>query len=193
MNTTICSQENINDFWNEINASEESVDNICLISHQPLKSNYVKLPCKHCFNYQELFDEVYQKKCIKKKYTIGIKCPYCRLKSDTLLIEIPGYPKYKNVTSKTNFYTHRTCEYINKSGKKSGMRCNSSKCYETHNGCFCNKHHTVHELKDPIIRKLYNNNTIKKLQNILTEKSIDFSPEYTKLDLVKLLINNETQ
>jgi len=70
---------------------------MCLISNQPLTSDYVKLACGHMFNYAPLFHDIkYHKKIgnSKESNRLGaneIRCPYCRSKQSTLL---PYYESY---------------------------------------------------------------------------------------------------
>ena len=57
------------DFFEElfkcVGENKKVNDNICLISGELLKEYSVKLECGHTFNYDEIFNEVYQQKCKK--------------------------------------------------------------------------------------------------------------------------------
>jgi hypothetical protein len=75
-------------------------DNICLITNNPLEENCVILSCNHKFNYDAIYNDVYNH---KKKYNSmerniiknrQIRCPYCRTVQNHLLPERQGY---KNV------------------------------------------------------------------------------------------------
>lgn len=120
----------------------------CLISNEDLESNYIKLECGHCFNYECLYNEiVYQKtKKILDNNRLKInemKCPYCRNITNKLL---PFYKYYnvnyiRGVNGPTNFTMNlNKCEYIVKN-KQTKMKdsCNASACNTKH-GMFCNKH-----------------------------------------------------
>ena len=73
-----------------------NVNNICLISKQPLTNNHIKLPCNHTFNYNSLFKEIILQKKIKNPQEIiklkpnQIKCPYCRNIINNILPYIPN-------------------------------------------------------------------------------------------------------
>ena len=72
------------DFFSEIEKdSNEDNSNMCLISQQPLENNHVTLNCGHKFNYDAIFNDVYNH---KKKFmsletsrlkSYQIRCPYC--------------------------------------------------------------------------------------------------------------------
>jgi hypothetical protein len=93
---------------NTVNSNENA--NICLISNQPLKDNYVELKCGHKFNYEPLYKDIFNyKKKFNNMETMKTKlkqnqlrCPYCRNVQDELLpyYEYLGYPKEHGV----NFY-----------------------------------------------------------------------------------------
>ena len=68
-------------------------DNLCLISCQPLTTNFVKMICGHKFNYIPLYNDI---KNHKQKFNSlegnnsqlkydEIRCPYCRNKQTELL------------------------------------------------------------------------------------------------------------
>ena len=48
---------------------EESYDNNCLITNEPLEKIHITLKCKHKFNYQPLINEIIKQKIfwIKRK------------------------------------------------------------------------------------------------------------------------------
>ena len=59
-----------------INNDNDAINNDgkCLISNEVLDNTYIKLPCKHSFNYVPLYKEVYnQKNCFNKFAIIKIR------------------------------------------------------------------------------------------------------------------------
>ena len=92
------------DFFNELHKSldqEEpnTIENVCLITDEPLIENFVKMECGHCFNYLPLYYDIYNH---KKKFNSmetnnghlkinEIRCPYCRNKQTGVL---PYYPEF---------------------------------------------------------------------------------------------------
>jgi hypothetical protein len=75
----------------------ETLCHECCITQTPLLEDHVTLECGHKFNYDAIFNEIYQQKCVfrtytlmsaihhieakfnsKKECTYFIKCPYCR-------------------------------------------------------------------------------------------------------------------
>lgn len=160
-NNIITVEDNIN-LWDEINKLESNYetsvnnDNIdkCLLTNEPLTTNYITLNCNHKFNYIPLYNEIYQLKINNKynhfdKYKLDknqIYCPYCRQVYNNLLPYIPIYKKEK-VKSITHPIEHslifKKCEYIIKSGKKKGI-CNVNG-FETEAGNRCEKHWKLYE------------------------------------------------
>uniref|UniRef100_A0A6C0KXK0 RING-type domain-containing protein n=1 Tax=viral metagenome TaxID=1070528 RepID=A0A6C0KXK0_9ZZZZ len=69
----------------------ETSQNLCLITNEPLTENYVTLECNHKFNYLPLFNDVKNhKKNFNKLETYAlrqneIRCPYCRNTQTKLL------------------------------------------------------------------------------------------------------------
>ena len=87
--------EELNNENNENNENNNS--NNCLITDMPLVENFVKLKCNHSFNYNPLFNDIYNSKfridMISPNYpTNKIKCPYCRNIQSNLL---PYYEELK--------------------------------------------------------------------------------------------------
>jgi len=78
-------------------------DDICQITGTPLIDRFITLECKHKFNYNAIYKEIYNQKCIFRTYNFSslsqsdqdkfndakkdyfIKCPYCRNIQFTLL------------------------------------------------------------------------------------------------------------
>lgn len=130
------------DFYKEINSmqEEEEEENRCLITAQPLLNNHIKLSCGHRFNYLPLYKEV----CSQKKPSFinnfetaklalnQMKCPYCRIKMDTLLpyMQICDDAGIKliarvNGVNSPERYCMKMCEcvWVFKQGKDEGTKC----------------------------------------------------------------------
>ena len=88
--------KDVTDFYNQLHDNsldeiEENTD-VCLISQQPLEEGHITLLCGHRFNYDPLFNDVYNHK--KKHYTLDtmrlrdyqIRCPYCRNIQNQLIV-----------------------------------------------------------------------------------------------------------
>ena len=92
------------DFFSEIEKdSNEDNSNMCLISQQPLENNHVTLNCGHKFNYDAIFNDVYNH---KKKFmslethrlkSYQIRCPYCCNIQNNLLPYMAGKKKVQGV------------------------------------------------------------------------------------------------
>ena len=79
------------DFYSELNkmldqSEDESENNCCLITHQPLTDKHFMMKCGHTFNYIPLYNDI---KNHKQKFNVmeriklkqdEIRCPYCRNK-----------------------------------------------------------------------------------------------------------------
>jgi hypothetical protein len=114
---------------NEIN-KDNSYNNCCLITNEPLKNQHVKLSCNHCFNYKPLFKEIKIQKTSFNKYetqrlkNTQIKCPYCRHIQNGILPYNENYEKIKYVNWPENLsYKQFKCCYTFLSGKKKGVKC----------------------------------------------------------------------
>ena len=84
---------------------EQSHENTCLITNDPLNAFHVTLVCGHKFNYEPLYQEVLRQKGrfgMHNYYErIGmhqIKCPYCRTLTNNLLPYIGVHPTIKRLT-----------------------------------------------------------------------------------------------
>jgi flagellar biosynthesis GTPase FlhF len=66
------------ELYNSLDVSDDDEEKCCLITGLPLIDNYVELECKHKFNYDAIFKEIYKQIYIYKTYKNCIKCPYCR-------------------------------------------------------------------------------------------------------------------
>jgi len=116
----------------ENNFKTEEDNNLCLITKQPLTTNYVTMECGHKFNYIPLFKDVdnHKRNFNNMEGSSGrlgkneIRCPYCRKKQTTLLpyYENIGIPKVAGVNqtyipppyneNKINNIHWGACEYI---------------------------------------------------------------------------------
>ena len=84
---------------------EQSHENTCLITNDPLNAFHVTLVCGHKFNYEPLYQEVLRQKGRLGMHNyyerIGmhqIKCPYCRTLTNNLLPYIGVHPTIKRLT-----------------------------------------------------------------------------------------------
>jgi len=84
------------DFYSLLERSDDlntDIDNICLISFEPLQEKFVTMDCGHQFNYIPLFKYTHTLKTtrnpfITKSYCLApyqMKCPYCRFVQNSLL------------------------------------------------------------------------------------------------------------
>lgn len=140
------------DFYGELmkeldtdDSKEDTFDNVCLITNEPLEEMHITLQCKHKFNYLPILHELTQQK--KRNYLettyLGsgqMKCPYCRNVQNGIL------PKWKlidheiqrqhGVNSPVKYvYKPNKCCFEFKSGKKKGMICDESASAK-----YCDKH-----------------------------------------------------
>ena len=120
--------------------NNDSDENTCLITKEPLDNNHIELKCKHKFNFLPLYLEVKkQKKNVNHSESTRlsinqIKCPYCRNIQHKLL---PFYGSHEismasniiepiygvNSPAKFCMYINK-CPAIFKSGKRKGEMCN---------------------------------------------------------------------
>lgn len=130
-------------------------DDKCLITNEPLIENYVTLECKHKFNYDALYKEIYSQKCTLRLYTVQnlspnmytiykksgkdyfIKCPYCRNIQFELLPDLnqDKYPKVYGINTYDKSYI-RVEDGNAKGYKYKGYFYNMSKANKcVHDGC----------------------------------------------------------
>jgi len=108
------------DFYTELNDNNEddSLNNICLISHEPLiPFRSITLNCDHSFDYINLFlwfeHELFRH---SKSHSPFIKqCPYCRNELSHVLPYIPDLVKrkIKHINIGLNQMKSNTCTYSN--------------------------------------------------------------------------------
>jgi hypothetical protein len=158
---------------------EQNIDNICLITGEPLGNHYQTLQCNHKFNYIPLYLYVKQSK-YKFNYLeqnplkiTQLKCPYCRNVQNELLpyIEEFDFPKIPGVNHLDEQYKSflGRCEYVN--SKK--IQCSSNRVYLLNNRCYCYTHRNVvihREHKQSMLYKLKTGNKLHKPQ-IITQQS----------------------
>jgi hypothetical protein len=140
--------DNNNTIVNESNINDDQLiryNSKCLISYLPLEKDHVRLLCGHCFNYKEIYNEVYIQKYNKSNSEIQklkknqIKCPYCRKIQNYLLpynkeFILIDYVNYPHRLCMKNKY----CKYIFVSGKKKGVKCNKN-CKDD----YCTQHNKL--------------------------------------------------
>tara|TARA_B100000575_G_C23143606_1_gene666620 strand:+ start:16638 stop:17252 length:615 start_codon:yes stop_codon:yes gene_type:complete len=125
--------------------SDDDNEEICLISHEPLSSNHIKLSCSHKFNYKHIYKEVTQQKSgknhleVQKLKKFQFKCPYCRNIENGVLSWNSNFPQVIGINwPPSQFIKPNFCKYAFKSGKKKGMLCNR-KCVND----YCTSHEKI--------------------------------------------------
>ena len=185
----------------ELNTSENN--DICLITQENLRDNYITLKCGHKFNYLPLYNEVVKQKTspfsletIKVKVN-EIKCPYCRTITPNIMpfIDMPGVKLIKGVNypKKYCLMIHK-CEWVYKFGKCKGSCCNKP-AIQTEYGILCKLHLNKYSSKNLNLEnsknynfdiKNYKNYTVKELKNILKDMNLKISG--TKSELIERLL-----
>lgn len=129
------------------NRGDAKNDDQCLISHEPLGKQRVKLPCGHSFNYAHIYAEVERQKRrvrVNDWPRIGdysMKCPYCNVIHSGLLPSCEGFPLVANVNSPIKWSLGMSpCVHVFARGKLVGQQCGAKvMCGETrcmrHRGC----------------------------------------------------------
>lgn len=161
------------DFFEElfkcVGENKKVNDNICLISGELLKEYSVKLECGHTFNYDEIFNEVYQQKCNPKRLETQrlrineIKCPYCRNIQQKILPQLDNtYELYHGVNTPLKYCMFLSnCKHIYKYGKRKG-----TVCARNTNGDFCKIHNKCTTNKKEVLNINKNNVTDGTVENI---------------------------
>jgi hypothetical protein len=148
-------------FHKYLDEEDESEENICLITHEPLDNTKITLSCNHSFNYIPLYNEIMIQKTKKnfkevcKLTNKQIKCPYCRCKHNYILpyreednIELiygVTYPKKWG-------YLPNKCVYV----KRDGSICDKP-CLDS----YCNYHNKILEKKKENSEKMLCKEIIK--------------------------------
>lgn len=153
----MCSELNNNekfDFFGElfkcVGENKKVEDEVCLISGEPLKKYSVTLECGHTFNYDEIFNEVYQQKCNPKRLETQrlrineLKCPYCRNIQQQILPQLNNnYELYYGVNTPLKYCMFLSkCKHVYKYGKRKGSICNrntNDEFCKMHAKCVANK------------------------------------------------------
>tara|TARA_B100000902_G_scaffold387330_1_gene431256 strand:- start:2866 stop:3480 length:615 start_codon:yes stop_codon:yes gene_type:complete len=199
-------EDNINFFDLLKTPPKDNLNNVCLISGSELDNNHITLNCSHKFNYIPLYNEIKQQKKtnVNKLKHYQIICPYCRKIINNL---IPFIPLYKNVKKISGVNTPKDycmkcndCEWIFKSGKQKNKRCNNS-AFNSKFGLLCethwkhklnisNKNNFINKIVwNEKLEKLYNQNTVNSLKNLLKEKKLKTTGNKKEL-VYRLYINN---
>lgn len=117
----------------------------CLITHEPLLAQHIRLPCGHAFNYDAIHKEVERQKHrrrYRERPRLGdnqLRCPYCNAVHDGLLPPCRGYDPMPRVNSPIKWALSSTskCEHVYARGKNKGSRCDGTTlCGETR----CKRH-----------------------------------------------------
>lgn len=202
------------DFYKEIanmteNDKEEETENRCLITYETLNKNSIKLICGHQFNYLPIYNEVCTQKRVSQfssmettKLLINqMKCPYCRIKIDSILPYIEIYDANGNKLVKhvngVNFperycMKNITCEWLYKEGKEEDQNCVKNAYYMTKNNvehAYCN----VHWRKFDLLNKNMKNKIEKKQKKekeLWTDEMNDYSKTKGIFELKKKLREN---
>lgn len=140
------------DFYSQIydtNINEPDIENICLITGEPLSNHHQTLQCNHTFNYIPLYLYVKQSK-YKFNYLEHtplkinqLKCPYCRQVQNELLpyieeFDFPKIPGVNHLDAQYKSFLGR-CEYV--TSKK--VQCLSNRVYLFNGRCYCYTHRNI--------------------------------------------------
>lgn len=186
--------ENNIDFYKELNTNNsiDDLSNICLLTHQPLEQNYIKLECNHTFNYIPIYKEICHQKYSKNNYletcylSINeIKCPYCRNINSKLLpyINMPDVELKHGVNMPIKYSMQLfNCQWKFKSGKNKNCLCNKN-AYINNDNTYCANHH---KLNNKIITQPKN-----KCEIIWTDNHEKISNKYKIIKLKEILKNNK--
>ena len=110
--------------------ANDTPDDTCLISQDPLAQQQVCLPCGHKFNYDVLFREVLRQKHRRRtdeRPRLGehqLRCPYCNTIHDGLLPPCQGYGATSRVNSPLKWaLAATTCQHVYARGRNQGDAC----------------------------------------------------------------------
>jgi hypothetical protein len=186
----------ITEFYNIINNthSNDNENNICLITSEPLLFNYIILDCGHKFNYEAIYNEVYNQQTLRlqdNKYLKKneIKCPYCRVITNYTL---PYYKYYRldkymslkkmdqyNILKNPN-YKGAINQCVNITNCK---RCENFGCIELNTAelCYCNRHN----------KNIYSN--ILDINDLINNPEYIHLSKFTRKYLCDILKNNNSK
>lgn len=190
-------ENNIN-FFDELkkelnNENSINKEKICLITQEPLDTNYITLECNHKFNYLAIYNEIINQKCygnyLETTYLAinQIKCPYCRTITNKLLpyIEHPMVTYKKGVNYPLKYCMKLySCEWIMKSGKHHSEVCGKN-AYKSSVGTFCCLHQKSARGRHDKINKI-NTNSMD-----WTEKHRELNKKYKVIELKHILRENK--
>jgi len=201
------------DFYNEIsvtndsNEEDEPTSQRCLITYELLEKNSIKLPCAHTFNYLPLYKEICNQKKIVPSYLNNfdnllvnqMKCPYCRLKIDTILPYIQIYDSSGNklvnrvngVNSPERYCLKLLqCEWSHTNKENEIVQCEKNAYYELEkctDHAYCAKHwQRIKQKINSEDNKAYAN---KKKATEKAEADAEWSDEMEKYSKSKSLID----
>ena len=188
--------ENNIDFFSELNKelSNDNIDNICLLTHLPLETDYIKLDCEHKFNYLPLYNEIcYQKKesYLETTHLLvnQIKCPYCRTITNKLLPYIEHtdvvYKRGVNYPTKYCMFLY-SCQWMKHGKNKCQVLCNKG-AFKSEYGTYCSQHQNLCKKKD-----LHKANTVN-IESIWTEKHEELNKKYNVGQLRQVLRDNKNK
>jgi len=130
------------DFFDLVDDDEEEAHDVCLISHESLNENAIRLPCSHSFNYESIFMEICNQKMKSSKYNrrrlliYQMQCPYCRTVHNKILPHYDSVEKVYGVNYPERYtLKNDNCSYLFKSGKKKNKQ-----CLRACNGEYCKIH-----------------------------------------------------
>lgn len=128
-------------------------ENVCLITHEPLEENHIKLRCGHKFNYDAIYIDVYNH---KKKFNLQemvklkthqIRCPYCRNIQNEILPHYEGKDCCYGVNTLNNKIIILYCNKVLSMGKNKGQTCKNI-CFKN---MLCKRHYNM-EIKKQIVK-----------------------------------------
>jgi len=187
--------ENNIDFFGELNkelSNNNNVDEICLLTHQCLESNFITLNCNHKFNYLPLYNEVCNQKrdnYLETTYLSvkQIKCPYCRSITNKLL----PYIKHKDVVYKRGVncplkycMSLYSCEWMKHGKHKCQVLCNKD-AFKSEYGTYCSYHQNICKNKE-----IHKTKTIN-IESKWTEEHEKLNTKYTVSQLRQVLRDNK--
>ena len=123
---------------------QQTHDNVCLITNEPLNAFHIALACDHKFNYEPLYQEVLRQKgrfgmhnYYEKIGMHQIKCPYCRTFTNHLLPYIGPHPvikRFNGVNAPASMCMPGVaCSH--------GNSCSASAFYEHGSNPYCLRHY----------------------------------------------------
>tara|TARA_R110001599_G_scaffold53815_1_gene150040 strand:+ start:301 stop:1014 length:714 start_codon:yes stop_codon:yes gene_type:complete len=142
-------EELIKSLCDDMDDTNESKDETCLITGEKLNDDHLTLECKHKFNYAPMFEEVVSQKKPTQLETTRlkknqIKCPYCRKVQSGVLPYREGDKKYISINWPPEaVYKSNFCSAILKTGKRKNEKCGKS-CHNK----ICNRHQKLQEKRD---------------------------------------------